>query len=210
MIRKYARHGLTHHLLYRVWDNMKERCTNPKVHDYPRYGGKGITVCEEWYDVRTFYDWAIANGWKKGLQIDRRDNDGNYEPDNCWFVTRTVNMNNRECVKESKKRAKLIRKEFAKGVTIQELVGKYNRSKQQIYAILRNINSVDPYYIVPKSIIAKKRRKPINQGIVNKIRADFTKRGIKRKGIAEKYNVGYCTVCDIIGGETYKLKNKEV
>lgn len=86
--KQRATHGLSHHPLYSVWCGMKRRCNNPNEEKYPRYGGRGIKVCKEWKeDFKKFYDWAIENGYKKGLQIDRIDNDGNYEPSNCKWET---------------------------------------------------------------------------------------------------------------------------
>ncbi len=90
------RHGLKHHPLYQVWANMKQRCHNERHIQYPEYGGRSIGVCQEWQnDFLFFYDWAIENGWAEGLEIDRKDNDGNYSPDNCRFVTRRINAVNR-------------------------------------------------------------------------------------------------------------------
>lgn len=81
-------HGLKNHPLYSVWKDMKRRCHNPRRRKYPVYGGRGIIVCDEWKDnFKTFYDWAMNNGYKKGLSIDRIDNDGNYEPSNCQWIT---------------------------------------------------------------------------------------------------------------------------
>lgn len=89
------RHGLKHHPLYDVWGKMKSRCYKPNDKDYSDYGGRGITVCMEWKeDFKVFYDWCMANGYEKGLEMDRRENDGNYSPDNCRFVTRSQNMRN--------------------------------------------------------------------------------------------------------------------
>jgi hypothetical protein len=83
-------------LLYNCWKNMKERCENPLRKGFSNYGGRGIRVCDEWRSsFIKFVDWAIANGYRKGLEIDRIINDGNYEPGNCRFVTRIVNSRNR-------------------------------------------------------------------------------------------------------------------
>lgn len=85
--------------IYYVWETIIKRCENPRYHAYKDYGHRGITVCAAWHDIDAFEKWAIANGWKKGLDIDRIDNDGNYEPGNCRFVTRKANANNRRsCV----------------------------------------------------------------------------------------------------------------
>ena len=82
--------------LYSRWRSMKNRCRNEKHRAYRRYGGRGIKVCDEW--ARSFHEfklWAISHGYRKDLEIDRIDNDGNYEPSNCRFVTRSENMRNR-------------------------------------------------------------------------------------------------------------------
>ena len=85
-------HGLSHHTLYSVWNAMTQRCSNPNTINYHNYGGRGIKVCEEWKNnFKLFYDWCIANGWKKGLQIDRIDNNKDYEPNNCQWITPSEN-----------------------------------------------------------------------------------------------------------------------
>ena len=88
-------HGLTKHPLYRIWQRMKG-CTTSKTHqDYKHYGARGIVVCEEWFsDFEKFHNWAIDNGWSKGLEIDRIDVNGNYEPGNCRFTNRSGQMSN--------------------------------------------------------------------------------------------------------------------
>lgn len=71
---------------------MKARCYNPNHKDYKTYGERGITVCDEWKNnFSNFYNWAISNGYKKELQLDRADNDGNYTPDNCQFISQREN-----------------------------------------------------------------------------------------------------------------------
>lgn len=82
--------------LYLVWQGMKNRCNNPKVENYCNYGGRGIKVCDEWqHSSYSFIRWAIDNGYKEGLQLDRIEVNGNYEPTNCRFVTPMVNTQNR-------------------------------------------------------------------------------------------------------------------
>lgn len=93
------KHGLskTKPKLYRLWSSMSERTTNPNHHAFHRYGGRGITICDEWrYNVLIFIEWALSHGYKEGLQIDRIDNDKGYSPNNCRFVTPKVNSNNRD------------------------------------------------------------------------------------------------------------------
>ena len=83
--------------LYQVWLGMKERCRNPKHKAYKNYGGRGIRVCDEWAaSYESFKQWAESSGHSAGLQIDRYpDNNGNYEPSNCRWVTATENSKNR-------------------------------------------------------------------------------------------------------------------
>jgi len=83
------------HPVYRIWSAMLQRCENQDHKYYKNYGGRGIAVCDEWHDPAVFIGWALANGWQKGLQIDRIDNDGNYEPDNCRWVTWKEQAQNR-------------------------------------------------------------------------------------------------------------------
>lgn len=74
---------------------MIQRCTNPRAAHYRNYGARGIRICDEWRDFKVFYRWATKNGWAKGLELDRKDNNGNYEPDNCRWVTSAVNNLNK-------------------------------------------------------------------------------------------------------------------
>lgn len=74
---------------------MKARCTNPNNPDYHHYGGRGITVCDEWLSYDNFYEWAMSNGYDDTLSIDRIDNNKGYSPDNCRFVTIKEQCRNR-------------------------------------------------------------------------------------------------------------------
>lgn len=77
--------------LYRIWEAMKSRCLNPNREAYKHYGGKGVKVCLEWLNYAVFRDWALINGYADGLTIDRINNDGNYEPFNCQWITLSEN-----------------------------------------------------------------------------------------------------------------------
>lgn len=75
---------------------MKQRTLNPKCRAYENYGGRGIGICDEWLEFEPFCEWALENGWQKGLELDRKDNDGDYSPENCRWVDRRTNINNRK------------------------------------------------------------------------------------------------------------------
>lgn len=86
--------------LYAVWNGIKQRCFNKNNSSYHNYGGRGITMDSRWAEnYETFYNWAIKAGYKRGLTIDRINNDGNYCEENCRFVDRQVQANNKRNVK---------------------------------------------------------------------------------------------------------------
>lgn len=88
-------HALSKHPLYSVYQDMKRRCYDKKDGSYKNYGGRGISVCDEWVnDIHSFVNWGMDNGYEKGLELDRENNDGNYEPLNCRFITRDVGNRN--------------------------------------------------------------------------------------------------------------------
>ena len=84
-----------HREIYWAWKSMKQRTLNPKCSAYRNYGGRGIAVCDEWLEFEPFCEWAISNGWEKGLELDRIDNDSSYCPENCRWIDRRENVNNR-------------------------------------------------------------------------------------------------------------------
>lgn len=103
---KPIEHGMTDSRLYNVWQGMKQRCYYPKHNRYNDYGGRGIRICEEWkHSFQAFYSWAIQNGYDKNAKrnqctIDRINVNGNYEPDNCRWVSQSVqNINKRKGTK---------------------------------------------------------------------------------------------------------------
>src|SRR4051812_32000106 len=78
-----------------IWRKMRERCNNKNFIYYKMYGGRGISVCDEWSSSAPFIKWALNNGYTDVLTLDRINNDGNYEPGNCRWVTMKVQCNNR-------------------------------------------------------------------------------------------------------------------
>ncbi len=82
--------------IYRIWQKMKDRCLNENVPCYERYGGRGITICDEWKEnFEAFFKWAMANGYDETLTIDRVDNNKGYFPDNCRWTTNKEQSRNR-------------------------------------------------------------------------------------------------------------------
>lgn len=91
-------HGMTKTRLYREYSSMKRRCTNANSSDYLNYGGRGITVCEEWMtSFMAFQKWALSNGYRDDLTLDRIEVNGNYEPGNCRWITNDEQANNKRC-----------------------------------------------------------------------------------------------------------------
>lgn len=93
-LRKH-KHGMSHTRIYKIWTGMRQRCFSPQHKDYPDYGGRGITICDEWSDFKTFYEWATDNGYSDELSIDRINTNGNYCPENCRWADDVVQSRNR-------------------------------------------------------------------------------------------------------------------
>ena len=93
-----ATHGESRTKLYNIWYNMLRRCYNPSINGYMNYGGRGITVCNEWHTFEGFRDWALSSGYSIGLSIERINNDVGYCPDNCTWIPRSKQQSNKRNV----------------------------------------------------------------------------------------------------------------
>lgn len=94
--KKSYKHGLSNDRIHRIWRGMKGRCGNPNCKSFKNYGGRGITVCNEWKnDFANFYNWSMENGYSDDKSIDRIDVNGNYEPSNCRWTDIDTQSNNR-------------------------------------------------------------------------------------------------------------------
>lgn len=88
-----TKHGHAKTRIYEIWSSIKSRCDSPRNKNYSRYGGRGIKVCERWRDFESFYE-DMKDGYQDDLTIDRKDNDGHYEPSNCRWVTQQQQLSN--------------------------------------------------------------------------------------------------------------------
>lgn len=98
----HKKHGLSKHRTFNIFTAMKDRCYNPKNISYPWYGVKGIKIYQAWLDdFSKFHDWAMKNGYKDNLEIDRVDSSKDYEPSNCRWVTRIIQNQNQRLRKDN-------------------------------------------------------------------------------------------------------------
>lgn len=89
------KHGGKGTRLYIIWKAMRERCNTPSYRGYKNYGGRGIKVCKDWNDFNVFKEWALSHGYNDKLTIDRIDVNGNYDPNNCRWITNKEQQNNK-------------------------------------------------------------------------------------------------------------------
>ena len=127
-------HGQKGTRLYNIWHGMKQRCEYPKNIGYARYGGRGIRVCQEWsLAFQPFMDWALSHGYSDELSIDRKDSDGNYEPDNCKWSNSVEQANNRCSSREiliDGERITAADLSKASGINVTTIMYRLNRGSQ--------------------------------------------------------------------------------
>lgn len=144
--KQTLKHGYRKTRLYRIYNGMKQRCNNPNRSGYENYGGRGISVCDEWNKpdgLKAFAEWALANGYEDGFSLERKDVNGNYEPNNCcWIPFKLQAKNTRRTVRVVFNNKTMIMSDFAKlikvdhrvvsralknGMTPEEIVERYSK-----------------------------------------------------------------------------------
>jgi hypothetical protein len=123
-------HKMSNTRLYHIWQKMKARCSNERSSDYYKYGGRGITVCNEWMDFNLFCQWALSNGYSDDLTIDRIDNNRGYSPNNCrWVNAKMQARNRRSNIKVSFKGQEMTLLEASElsGIKYSALIARWNR-----------------------------------------------------------------------------------
>ena len=118
-------HGDARTRLYKIWHSMLYRCENHKAASFSIYGARGISVCDAWHDYLTFKNWALANGYNDALTIDRKDNDGNYSPENCRWVDRKTQARNTR------------RNVYLGGKTLVELCEEHGAKYSRVYSRIK-------------------------------------------------------------------------
>ena len=124
--KRKTTHDLSNTRLFRIWASIIRRCTCKTDQAYKYYGGRGVCICNKWLpDFKAFYDWSISNGYKDNLTIDRINVNGHYCPENCRWISQTLQSKNRRCVS------------FFEGQTIPDYCKAHKISKWMVYARLK-------------------------------------------------------------------------
>lgn len=131
-------HGLSKSRIYRIYRHMVNRCNNKNVDSYPAYGGRGISVCREWGKFEAFYEWAMSNGYKDTLSIDRIDNEKGYSPENCKWSTVLEQARNKRNSKITEDIAKKVRKMRSEGVRNKDVADALGLARRTVSDIESN------------------------------------------------------------------------
>lgn len=121
--------------LYRVWNAMKQRCDKPTCDVYKDYGGRGISYVSEWSEFVPFRDWAMSNGYSKGLLLDRIDNDGNYGPSNCRWIESFRSALNRRTTKRTLADVAVMKSMYEMGIRVGLISALYGLTAKQFCGI---------------------------------------------------------------------------
>lgn len=194
-------HKMSRTRLYHTWQQMKRRCNNPNDKSFERYGGRGIKVCEEWEkSFERFMVWALANGYSDEKSLDRINNNGNYEPENCrWVTNKEQSRNRRSNIKITYKNKYVTLMELSEltGIPYGTLHARYERGD-------RGERLWRPIGVDAQKVKGSKQHlsKLIEEQVIEikKLLA----LGVKQKDIAKKFNVSPSAVNSIAKGRTWK------
>lgn len=179
-------HGMSKTRIYKEWASIKNRCNNPNAIDYERYGGRGITVCKEWLDdFMNFYNWAMANGYRDDLTIDRINVDGNYEPSNCRWATNDVQVNNKRTnhfLQYNEKTQTIAQWSRETGIDKNTLISRVDRYG---WSVKEALTTPPNGRIKIKKEKQKKERKKINRNAVSNRKCFYCENYDRKKGYCE-------------------------
>ena len=145
------KHNLYYTRIYKIWKGMKDRCYLITNQAYERYGGRGITICDEWKNnVENFYNWSMENGYEENLTIDRIDNNKGYSPDNCRWATRLEQQNNT--------RKNIYYEYNGEKLTLSQLSRKYKIAIPTLYKRLKKFDNVKKAIETPIKNKTKKEK----------------------------------------------------
>ena len=128
---------------YNTWQNMKGRCLNKNHPKYHRYGGRGIKIHKTWLEIKGFAEWCFDNGWQEGLTLDRINNDGDYCPENCQWVTPSANSRKKSTTKLSWEDAQDIRERIKNGESEMNIAKSYGVVHGTIWFIVNGYTHVE-------------------------------------------------------------------
>ena len=156
------KHGWKNTRLYNSWRGMKSRCNNPNDTAYHHYGGRGITVCEEWLNFENFREWALHNGYEETLTIERKDVNKGYSPDNCeWVSVRAQHFNTRDTIMVEGKCLAILAEEA--GLKYATVLRRYHKGERDLKRLLRGLD-LEPHLVNGKSLLAISQETGINYG----------------------------------------------
>jgi hypothetical protein len=145
-------HGMSHKPIYKIWQQMKERCHSPNAHNYKYYGARGIKVCEKWHSFENFYD--DMGDRPQGMSIERVDNDKGYSPENCiWADKMTQSLNKRTC-KFSWEQVSQMRRLY-KTKSVLEIADIMDSNFSTVHGVVTNRTYRDKRYIPPLKVTSQ-------------------------------------------------------
>lgn len=208
--QKIREKAFTHRLsktpVYRLWKGLRQRCFNPNSLAFHNYGGRGITLCEEWKNsAESFCEWALENGYQSGLSIDRIDVDGNYEPNNCRFVDRSVQNNNRrDNIYVNYENERITIKQLADrtGVEYRVLLSRYNRNPSIKVEDL--IKESGYYTVINKTRGSRHYKATLTENQVREIKILLARKMMSQVEISKQFGVSTGIVNCIAKNRSWK------